>query len=151
MAYRVRRAGTSLARGLAWGLLVSVPGVVTIVAMNLAGTAALGSLLAGGLTPDGLPVTVTARLLLAGVNVAAGVAGTVAVLLLLPEAHLRVGILVFLVLVLAFDTLAALLWWGRVPLWLSVSMVVLAPVQVGLGLLVAGPLWSRVRRQTRVA
>lgn len=131
-------------RRLAITSLVFVFALVVIFLVNAAGTALLEAVVPGGLSTDRVPVTLTAQTMVAAVNFAAGAAGAAVVVLLAPNkptAHA----LGFLGVVVLLDVAAAVVWWGLVPTWFTLAMVVLAPLQVWAGVQIG----LRLRRRWR--
>lgn len=131
-------------RRLAISAVAFLLALVAVFLVNLAGTAGTEAVVPEGLSVDGVPVTGTAQIMILAVNFAAGVAGAVVVVLLAPN-HPTVHALGFLGVVVLLDVAAAIVWWGLVPTWFTIAIVLLAPLQVWAGAVVGLSLRRRWR------
>lgn len=116
-------------------VLAFILAAIVIVVINIIGNELIEFAIPGGLTPDGIPVTGPAQLLILSVAFTAGVSGAILVVFLAPiKPKIFAGI--YLALILIADTAAAVVWWNEVPFWFTIAMVALAPLQVWVGMII---------------
>lgn len=105
---------------------------VAIVAINYAGMALLERS-PGALNANGVPLTFWSQLLVLIIAFLAGALGAFFLVWLAPVKP-EVHALVYLLLITLIDVVAMVDFWEKVPVWFSVMMLIIIPLQVWAGM-----------------
>lgn len=109
-----------------------VAAFVAIVAVNYAGMATLEKS-SGALNAEGIPLTFWSQLLVLLMAFSAGALGAFFLVWLAPVKP-KVHALIYLFLITLIDVVAMVDFWGKVPVWFSVMMIIIVPLQVWAGM-----------------